>query len=131
MRSLFVKTIDACRDRSRRAIEMFGSAGDDGNGVFNLKSPIDFANMHIIASNGGGWDHVSVSRTNRCPNWIEMDFVKRVFFMPDEVAMQLHVAESEHLSFHPYCLHIWRPNDGRAIPLPPSDMVAPPNESAA
>jgi hypothetical protein len=80
--------------------------------------------MRVIASDGAGWDHVSVSRVNRCPNWPEMEYVKRLFFAPHEVCMQLHVAESEHLSVHNYCLHIWRPNDGTKIPQPPALMVA-------
>lgn len=117
---------DESRDCSPQIIDRYGSAGDHGNGVFNIASPVDGANLRVIASDGGGWDHVSVSRRNRCPNWAEMDFIKRVFLMPDEVAMQLHVAESDHLSLHPYCLHIWRPNDGRSIPLPSPIMVAPP-----
>lgn len=126
MRNLLLPAFDESRDCSPSTIDYCGDAGDQGNGLFNIASPIDGANLKVIASDGGGWDHVSVSRRNRCPNWTEMDFIKRVFFLPDEVAMQLHVAESEHLSLHPYCLHIWRPNDGSAIPLPPSIMVAPP-----
>jgi hypothetical protein len=55
-----------------------------------------------------------------------MEQVKRLFFKPDEAAMQLHVPVNEHLSAHPFCLHLWRPNDGRQIPLPPALFVAPP-----
>ena len=63
--------------------------GDDG-GAFALRSPTDRKPMQIIASNGEGWDHVSVSRTDRVPNWEEMEHVKRLFFEDWEVAMQLH-----------------------------------------
>jgi hypothetical protein len=125
MRNLHSINIDARRDRSRRTTEFFGSIGDATCGAFNVPSPIDNVNMRVIASSELGWDHVSVSRGNRCPNWVEMEFVKRLFFEADEVAMELHVAVSEHLSLHPYCLHLWRPNDGREIPLPPAMMVAP------
>lgn len=81
----------------------------------------------VIASAGDGpgthgWDHVSVSLPSRCPRWEEMDLVKRLFFHPHEVAMQLHPPESDHISNHPYCLHIWRPIAGE-IPLPPSILV--------
>jgi len=69
------------------------------------------------------WDHVSVSTPVRCPTWEEMDMVKRVFFAPDDVCMQLHVGESEHISNHRFCLHIWRPLTGGPIPLPPAIMV--------
>jgi hypothetical protein len=59
-----------------------------------------------------------------------MEHVKRLFFKDDETAMQLHVPPSDHLSLHPYCLHLWRPQD-REIPRPPSIMVAPPEAGAA
>jgi hypothetical protein len=80
------------------------------------------AHLKVIASDGGGWDHVSVSLPGRCPTWDEMEFIKRTFFRDDETAMQLHVPASEHIDIHPYCLHIWRPHD-MPIPLPPSVFV--------
>jgi hypothetical protein len=84
--------------------------------------------LRVIASagkdqpDGWRWDHVSVSLSNRTPCWEEMDFIKRLFFNPEEVVMQLHVSSAEHISMHPYCLHLWRPLDGK-IPLPPAEMV--------
>lgn len=75
------------------------------------------------AGEGMAWDHVSVSLPMRCPTWEEMEQVKRLFFLPGETAMQLHVDTGEHISNHRFCLHIWRPTDGREIPLPPSIMV--------
>lgn len=121
--------LDAMRD-VRAAISFYGFAGDDSCGIFTVPSPTDRAPMRVIASVGMGWDHVSVSRTNRCPNWPEMEHVKRLFFKDDETAMQLHVPPSDHLSLHPYCLHLWRPLDVD-IPRPPSIMVAPPEAGAA
>ena len=94
----------------------------DGSGAFEIPSPIDGESLCVIASVGLGWDHVSVSRRRRCPNWIEMDFVKRFFFRGDEVAMQLHVQAKDHVNVHPYCLHLWRPQNAD-IPLPPIEMV--------
>jgi hypothetical protein len=70
------------------------------------------------------WDHVSVSLERRCPTWEEMEFIKRLFFKPEETAMQLHVPVARHISAHPFCLHIWRPVD-REIPRPPPILVAP------
>lgn len=78
--------------------------------------------MIIVASWGGNWDHVSVSRRDRCPTWDEMEMVKRRFFKEDEVAYQLHMPPSKHINIHPYCLHMWRPHD-QTIPLPPEIMV--------
>jgi hypothetical protein len=86
--------------------------------------------MRVIASSGAdqpkGWrfDHVSVSLSDRTPTWAEMDYVKRLFFHPDEVAFQLHVADADHINAHPHCLHLWRCCDV-AIPLPPGEMVGP------
>jgi hypothetical protein len=87
-----------------------------------VPSAIDRAELRVIATAGEGWDHVSVSRANRCPNWPEMEQIKRLFFATVETAMQLHVPPSDHISVHPYCLHLWRPHDVE-IPRPPSWMV--------
>lgn len=97
--------------------------GDHICGMFVISSPIDKRALRILASNGDGWDHVSVSLSNRCPRWSEMELVKRTFFLPGEVAMQLHVPVDDHISLHPFCLHLWRPHVG-TIPLPPKQMVA-------
>lgn len=78
--------------------------------------------MRVIASNGMGWEHVSISLKNRCPNWREMCFVKDFFWDPHEVVMQLHPAKSEYVNMHPNCLHLWRPI-GIDIPTPPSILV--------
>ena len=84
--------------------------------------------IRVIASSGKDqpegwrWDHVSVSLSNRCPTWEEMDYIKRLFFHPEEVCFQLHVSSAEHISNHDYCLHIWRPLEAQ-IPLPPAEMV--------
>ena len=98
-------------------------AGDFG-GIFLLPYPANATvKLNCIASIGEGWDHVSVSlNLPRCPSWTEMDFVKRAFFQPDEVAMQLHVATDDHISIHPYVLHLWRPHEAD-IPLPPKEFV--------
>lgn len=98
--------------------------GDDGgSGAFVI--PHRGARLRCLATTGFGWDHVSVSLERRCPTWDEMEFVKRRFFRDDETAMQLHVPPEDHISYHPHCLHLWRPNDGREIPRPPSILVGP------
>ena len=80
--------------------------------------------LNILASSGDDeipWEHVSVSREDRCPTWAEMDKIKRMFWNNDEAVIQLHVPRSQHVNVHPNCLHLWRPIDV-AIPLPP--MIA-------
>lgn len=120
MRNL--RLLDVYRMRGPEIIELWGWSGDDTFGAFLLRSPIDGGTLKVVASSDQGWDHVSVSRQNRCPNWPEMEYVRQLFFKDDETCMQLHVPKSEHVNTHPYCLHMWRPLDCE-IPKPPSLMV--------
>ncbi len=99
-----------------------GFSGDETCGAFVIPSPIDRGALRVIASSDCGWEHVSVSRANRCPNWTEMSHVKALFFAEDETVMQLHVPASDHVNDHPYCLHLWRPTT-QEIPRPPAWMV--------
>ncbi len=112
-------------------LNVYDQPGNSLFGCFFVPSPIDKQALRVMATCGLDWDHVSVSRASRCPNWPEMDHVKRLFFHADEVVMQLHVAEDQHISHHPYTLHLWRPHIAK-IPLPPSWLVAPmPEQEAA
>ena len=96
------------------------------SGVTHRLAPRQY--LRVIASSGadqtGNWrfDHVSVSLSSRTPTWEEMDYIKRLFFHPEEVCYQLHVSSADHINEHAYCLHIWRSCD-HAIPLPPAEMV--------
>jgi len=102
----------------------YGRNGNSGNGVFNIQSeehPLE--TLRIIASDGGNWEHVSVSLKDRCPTWGEMEQVARLFFNDGEDAMQLHVPSTDHVNCHPYCLHWWRPLH-QPIPRPPKHMIA-------
>jgi hypothetical protein len=122
---------DAARIKGRQLPPRFrGYAGDHTCGLFEIPSPIDKAPMRVMASSDCGWEHVSVSRRNRCPNWTEMSHVKNLFFNEDETVMQLHVPASDHVNDHPYCLHLWRPKD-QEIPRPPFWMVGGCSEEEA
>jgi hypothetical protein len=106
--------------------------------------------MSVRVSNGGGWDHVSVSFKTRCPTWNEMCRVKDWVFKPEEAVMQIHPPKSDYRCHHQFCLHLWRPQTtaeiqrikaewitagerwpadypetGLSIPLPPGSFVAP------
>ena len=95
----------------------------DNEGSFVIPHPRTGARLRVIASTGLGWDHVSVSLPNRCPSWEEMDHIARLFFRDDEAVMQLHVPVNHHVNLHRFCLHLWRPNDGREIPQPSLELV--------
>jgi hypothetical protein len=125
MRNL--RLLDIYRDSSPQVLKHFGWDGDETCGSFLVPSPVDHQLMRIVASSDEGWDHVSVSRRNRPPNWQEMEHVKRMFFKDDETAMQLHVPPADHISCHPHCLHLWRPQRIE-IPRPPAIMVGPPTK---
>lgn len=115
--------LEIYRDKSRDVIAHYGNAGDETCGVFQIPSPVDGRVLRVVAAAGEGWDHVSVSRPDRCPDWREMEYVKRLFFNEHETAMQLHVPPADHIDVCKTCLHIWRPH-GAPIPRPPAWMVA-------
>jgi hypothetical protein len=82
--------------------------------------------FNVIASDGGGWEHVSVSLmgARRCPAWDEMCFIKSLFWGPDDCVIQFHPPESEYVNHHPYCLHLWR-KSGTNAETPPACYVGP------
>lgn len=121
MRNLY--ELDTYRLCNPEVISFYGSTGDDTCGVFVVRA-MDGQPMQIIASSDMGWDHVSVARRDRAPSYIEMDWIKRLFFKPTETAYQLHVPVEDHINFHEHCLHLWRPQRVD-IPLPPKEMVGP------
>jgi len=109
-----------------RAGEFATSRADGGYGVFHVQGPCG-EKLKIISGEAGdsiseGWEHVSVSTRRRCPNWIEMCFVKDLFWTDDECVIQFHPPRSEYVNNHPHCLHLWRPVDNH-VRLPPSVLV--------
>lgn len=102
-----------------------GDWGDAHNGCFLVPSNKNVREtLRVIASSdadNGGWDHLSVSLFDRCPTWLEMDYIKKLF-MGDVIAYQLHMPDKDHINNHPYVLHIWRPWN-KEIPLPPKEYV--------
>lgn len=113
-----------------RAGHYASSEIDGNNGAFHIIGP-NGAALTIIASDATndpgrddtqGWEHVSVSLPNRCPNWPEMCAVKALFWEPEETVVQFHPPESSYISNHPHCLHLWR-DSRRGHALPPSILV--------
>ena len=104
--------------RGDRRFQGESKSDDGGRGWITLRGKI----FLVVYSNGGGWDHVSVSLANRCPTWEEMCEIKGVFFGPDECCVEYHPAERDYVNIHPYCLHIWRPQN-KEMPTPPRIFV--------
>jgi hypothetical protein len=123
MRAVLHPKLSAGRIREGR----YGSDDSYGPyGAFEVTGP-NGAPLRIMASGADepetdGFEHVSVSLPNRCPNWPEMCFVKSLFWEPEETVVQFHPPESTYISNHPYVLHMWRDTrDGHR--MPPAIMV--------
>lgn len=103
------------------------SYGNNGFFVIPHFKIFDYT-INCQVSDGLGWDHVSITiqsikrKVERCPTWEEMCFVKDLFWSKDETVIQFHPPESEYVSNHKYCLHLWK-NQSVEIPLPDSLMV--------
>lgn len=94
---------------------------DGNNGAFTVRLEHGQV-VQCIVSDGLGWEHVSVSRRDRVPTWVEMDQVNRLFWGPDDCVVQFHPPESRYVNMHPFCLHLWRPLEAD-LPQPPMIMV--------
>lgn len=93
-------------------------SGDERNGILFIKP----RGLIVQFSDGGGWEHVSVSRSRRTPSYEDMDYIKQKFWSKNDTVMQLHVPIDDHINCHPNCLHLWRPMEAD-IPRPPAWMV--------
>lgn len=103
----------------------YGERGNPLGGIFYFPASyhqIGPLNLRVIASNGDGWDHVSVSTASRVPSWQEMCWVKERFWREEDCVMQLHPPRSQYVNWHPHVLHLWRPHD-QQIPRPPIILV--------
>jgi len=122
---------EAARDTTH--FQLKTTSADGNNGMFVIGSPEPGWHLALIASDGEGWEHVSVHAFRgesvnakklqlRTPNWKEMAHVKDVCWDGEDVVMQLHPKRSEYVNNHPHVLHLWRPLHAE-IPTPPSIFV--------
>ncbi len=93
---------------------------DGNNGVFKI--PYKNYLIQTVVSDGMGWEHVSVSLPKRAPYWSEMNYIKELFWDPEEWVVQFHPAKSQYVNNHEFCLHLWRPTNEN-LPVPPSILV--------
>ncbi len=101
---------------------MCSDASYGNNGVFVIPYAISRVTLKCIASDGNGWEHVSVSLIKRCPTWEEMCFIKGAFWDEEDAVVQYHPPKSEYVNNYPFCLHLWRPIN-LSMPMPASLMV--------
>jgi hypothetical protein len=96
--------------------------GFDGLAAYLVHPKYKFGAVGIIASWGGGWEHVSVSLKNRCPTWDEMCMVKDIFWGDEECVVEFHPPKSEYVNTYPHCLHLWK-KIGETYETPPKEFV--------
>ena len=109
--------------KQNRYIEIKREGKDGIGGVIYDKNTR--VKLNFILSWGAGWEHCSVSITDRykrTPSWEQMCFIKNSFWNEDECCVEYHPAKKDYVNNHEYCLHIWKPID-QEIPTPPSLMV--------
>ena len=92
-----LNTLNAFR-KVAKEIEFAGCKGDSGNGVFEVRVGAKW--FWVIASNGGGWEHVSVSPVSgtSIPTWKDMCAIKDMFFEDEEEVIQIHPKKSEYMN---------------------------------
>lgn len=110
-------------EADRVRIGNLASSGTHGNnGAFEVR--VGRVRLWVIASDQGGWEHVSVSHPYRCPTWDEMAQVAALFWDAEDTVIQFRPPASDYVNCHPYCLHWWRPTHAD-LPRPPVWMVGP------
>lgn len=104
------------REGKMRSMNSYGN-----NGAFLFKHL--GRKFYVIASDGLGWEHVSVSVVdkNRCPTWEQMCYVKDLFWDPEDIVLQIHPPKSVYVNTPEFTLHLWR-NPNQEFQLPFKDM---------
>ena len=67
-------------------------------------------------SDGKNWLHVSFSRAERLPSWLDLREVKDVFVGREGTALQVIPSTEKYRNQHPFCLHLWHCLDGEVVP---------------
>ena len=92
------------------------------NGMFIV--PYDKLTLNCLASDGIGWEHVSVTvkGDSKPPSWGIMCYVKDLFWGDEDCIIQYHPPKYLYVNNHPYCLHLWQPTNVK-IPIPDPKLV--------
>lgn len=71
----------------------------------------DIEGLFVISSeeihDGQTWQHVSMSRQSRMPNYDDLTKVKRLFIGDDRKAIMVFPEADKHVNIHPFCLHLY------------------------
>ena len=81
------------------------------NGQFFFKQHVSAkikGDILVQASDGDGFEHVSLSKRRGTPSWEEVCFIKDLFWSDDDLVVQFHPPKKEYINVHKNCLHLWR-----------------------
>lgn len=116
------------RLRKHKQLGSDDSIGNNGFFIIPHYKIIDYE-FNCQASDGDGWEHVSVSissllkkRGSRCPTWEEMCFIKSIFWDETDTVIEFHPAKENYVNIHDFVLHLWKPI-GIELPLPNTILV--------
>lgn len=90
------------------------------NGAFLI--PYKRFILNVMVSDEEGWDHVSISVSNRIPTWYEMKYIKELFWEDYETVVQFHPCKDEYVNDQHNVLHLWK-KQGIEYVLPPKEFV--------
>lgn len=76
---------------------------------------------------GDKWIHISLSRPDRMPEYLDLKKVKEDFIGPEFEAYQVFPASVDHVNAHKFCLHLWCPVNGKRAVANLMDLI---NEEA-
>ncbi len=81
---------------------------EDGYIAGKLKTDKGSTLSFIFGSDEDGYEHLSVSKINRLPDWEELLSARYVFWEDEEEVIQILPKKSEYVNIHKNCLHLWR-----------------------
>lgn len=104
---------------------LHSDASYGNNGAFEIPLS-DEVTAFVIASDGMGWEHVSVhvveNGVQETPEWDEMCKIKNMFWDKKDCVVQYHPPESSYVNRHEHTLHLWRKPFFK-FPMPPIEFV--------
>ena len=113
-----MRTLEEIKENVRKNGYEIVSGGIDGLAAVNR-----YRRQSIIASWGGGWEHVSINGQTT-PTWAEMCKLKEMFWKDTEWVVQYHPAKDHYVNNLKHCLHLWRPIEQYSGKLPlPDDIL--------
>jgi hypothetical protein len=70
----------------------------------------------VESQDGKLWLHVSLSRAESDPSYLDMTQVKALFVGAGRKAIMVLPERENHYNFHAHCLHMWTPLEGDPLP---------------